>query len=40
MTVTSTVGFGDIVAVNDTSRSLVTFQMFMALVVLAAAVRG
>lgn len=40
MTVTSTVGFGDIVAVKDTSRSLVTFQMFMALVVLAAAIRG
>ena len=40
MTVTSTVGFGDIVAVKDASRTLVTFQMFMALVVLAAAVRG
>ena len=40
MTVTATVGFGDIVAKTDTARAVVTFQMFINLVLLAAALRG
>lgn len=40
MTVTATVGFGDIVAKTDIARAIVTFQMFVNLVLLAAALRG
>ena len=40
MTVTSTVGFGDIVPVSDVARGVVTVQMFVNLVLLAAAIRG
>lgn len=40
MTVTATVGFGDIVAKTDIARAVVTFQMFVNLVLLAAALRG
>lgn len=40
MTITATVGFGDIVAKTDPARGVVTFQMFVNLVLLAAALRG
>ncbi len=40
MTVTTTVGFGDIVAVSDTARHVVTFQMLTDMVFLAAAIKG
>lgn len=40
MTITSTVGFGDIVPVSTLARNVVTFQMLLNLVVLGAAVRG
>lgn len=40
MTVTATVGFGDIVAESDLARGIVTFQMLINLVLLAAAVRS
>lgn len=40
MTVTATVGFGDIVAKTDLARGIVTFQMLINLVLLAAAVRS
>ncbi|MFI0432542.1 MAG: potassium channel family protein [Candidatus Nanopelagicales bacterium] len=40
MTVTATVGFGDIVAVSETARYLVTFQMLINMVFLAAAIKG
>lgn len=40
MTVTSTVGFGDIVAVSETARHLVTLQMLINMVFLAAAIKG
>jgi hypothetical protein len=39
MTVTTT-GFGDIVAVARYARDIVTAQMFITLIVLAAAIRG
>ena len=40
MTVTATVGFGDIVAVSDPARHVVTFQMLIDMVFLAAAIKG
>lgn len=40
MTITSTVGFGDIVPVSSLARNVVTFQMLLNLIVLGAAVRG
>lgn len=40
MTVTTTTGFGDITAKATNVRDVVTFQMFMTLLVLAGAVRG
>ena len=40
MTVTTTTGFGDITATATNVRDVVTFQMFMTLLVLAGAVRG
>ena len=40
MTVTTTTGFGDIVATANNVRDVVTFQMFITLLILALAVRG
>lgn len=40
MTVTTTTGFGDIVAATNSVRDVVTFQMFITLLILAVAVRG
>lgn len=40
MTVTTTTGFGDIVAAANHVRDVVTFQMFITLLILAMAVRG
>lgn len=40
MTVTTTTGFGDIVATTNRVRDMVTFQMFITLLILAVAVRG
>jgi len=40
MTVTTTTGFGDIVATSPFSRNMVSLQMFITLIVLASAIRG
>ncbi len=40
MTVTTTTGFGDITATATNVRDVVTFQMFVTLLILALAVRG
>lgn len=40
MTVTTTTGFGDITATANNVRDVVTFQMFITLLILALAVRG
>lgn len=40
MTVTTTTGFGDITAKANSVRDVVTFQMFVTLLILAMAVRG
>ncbi len=40
MTITSTVGFGDIVPKTTIAREVVTFQMFLNLLVLGVAIQG
>ncbi len=40
VTVFSTVGFGDVTAKTELARTLVTFQMFLNLVVIGLVVKG